>query len=101
MPRSTPHYGRIRFSLLTCLVLVAILCWGMALRPGAIRLTKFGEHPVLVQQGAGMVSLRYQPDYGLAINPDLKWPVLALVAFIVWKIAARRRTRSRFTAATA
>jgi len=76
----TARFRWPRFRLSTVLVLVAIFAWEMSYWPFA------KAAPV----GYGMV---------LAINARAIWPVLALLAFLTWKLAsplvARWRTARR------
>lgn len=75
-----------QFRLSTWLVLVGILAWMMACQP----------YWVPGYRGKGI-----PPDAWL-LNPQFKWPALALVAFMGWKTfwLVRERRRERSTIAT-
>jgi len=115
--RYLPSRRWFQFRLSTWFVLVAILCWAMAIRPWATWYTEqgvvrtFGEPKLPF--GARVVWI-HGPDEGppdaaaippahlwerniLRVNPRLAWPALALAAFVAWKVAwavvERRRTR--------
>jgi len=108
-----------RFKLSTILVLVAILAWAMSIRPrwidgmeswrqithaeymqrlevslNARRLPEWQRPPRPIMAMTGPPSF-YIEEPGP--NPKLKWPLLALAAFLTWKwawaIVARRKRR--------
>jgi len=125
----TQHPSRrwYQFRLSTILVLVAILAWGMALRPWlAFELQDF--FPMGNQAGAGL-SASWHGEGGpnatyeeglivwlyafggsarsanglliMAGPNNVAWPILALATFLAWKwIAARRKRRREQPTAT-
>ena len=86
-----PKRRWFRFRLSTVLILTAIAAWGMALRPLFVSV-KPGYKGHFVAVPAGPYFTAVVP------NPNLKWPALALAAFLAWKaawaVAERRRRRS-------
>jgi len=119
-PRRLP-----RFKLSTILVLVAILAWGMSIRPRWIdgidcrRQITYAEFhqrcdialnsrhlPAWRQPSKPIMAMTGPPSFYIeepGPNPKLKWPLLALAAFLIWKlgwaIVARRKRRREHTMA--
>lgn len=106
-----------RFHLSTCFVLVGILAWAMATRPYRewaivqqsgipVKVThkiteKLSEGDFLVTHGGpDATGMEVFIQEGFRYNRRLRWPALALVAFLAWKGFWLCRARRREPAAT-
>ncbi|MBX9787346.1 MAG: hypothetical protein K2Y37_00390 [Pirellulales bacterium] len=109
---SKPTRPWFRFRLSTVLILTAILAWGMALRPFFWKQLDIYAWPIgrpipadaLVSKGGTFAEGTVVADQYIAyersiLSPRLKWPALALAAFLAWKAAwgvfERRRREVR------
>ena len=80
-----PKRRWFRFRLSTVLILTAIVAWAMACWPWRIAIYTYYT-PIRSEETSWFV------------NRDLRWPALALAAFLAWKavlaIVARRHARA-------
>jgi hypothetical protein len=84
-----PNRRWMQVRLSTWFILVAILGWGLATRPYYITRVEMVES---VSVGMGRTWERITFPYAHEeLNPALAWPVLALVAFILWQTVWRVR----------
>ena len=105
--RFLPPRRWLQFRLSTWFVLVAVLGWAMTCRP---YYKDFHDVVVEHEGGSGILSFGFNDEdpYHTALlatlhaqvglNPELRWPTLALAAFLAWKaawaVAERRRRQS-------
>ncbi len=97
---TNPPRRWFQFKLSTWFVLVAIAAWGMLVYGN-------GPEPSALLARTSTIQCFDQPsplrDFieeqreEIALRPSLKWPALALAAFVSWKAAwaIRRRTAAR------
>jgi hypothetical protein len=85
----TSRHRWFQFRLSTWFVLVAILGWAMACRPLIVStfevadtkpVGRVGAIPLVVNLHQTMWTVHHDE-----LNPGLKWPILALAAFVAWK----------------
>ena len=72
--RFAPLFRWFRFRLSTVLILTAIVAWAMACWPWRIAIYTYYT-PIRSEETSWFV------------NRDLRWPALALAAFLAWKAA--------------
>ncbi|MGE0536604.1 MAG: hypothetical protein AB7O68_16660 [Pirellulales bacterium] len=81
----------LRFRLSTVLILTAIVAWGMATRPYLV--LGPGAHiiwnpPDTMAERESIWHRWGTPYANRKLNPALRWPALALAAFLAWKGAS-------------
>jgi hypothetical protein len=98
--QSKRRWFQMRLS--TWLILVAIIAWAIAVRPWLAPRTfnsdgdmvVWSETITLLAPG-GTVFTFVVPFAGWQLNPQVVWPLAALLIFLAWKFAWRLRERRR------
>jgi len=107
MMRNSPRRRWYQLGLRTWFVFVAILAWGLALRPYFVEVVHYGAisqngevvDPSEPRQTPTLFAMTFQIDFDgdqwaeeYGPNPRLLGPIFALAAFVAWKVSWRTLT---------